>query len=110
MRIPRQLAEARIATAERLGAFENLRGAGKPLPDDPAPEAHVMELDAVATTGGVPEEAVLLREIEVLRAKLAEANEQDAATIRRAIALREMHLAILHEQGGRFLTAMRLGR
>ncbi len=109
MRIPRQVAEARIAAAERQGAFAELRGAGKPLPEDPAPEAHEMELDAVGTTGGVPEEVVLLREIEALRARLADAPEDERVALRSAIASKEVHLAILHEQSGRLLTAMRVG-
>jgi hypothetical protein len=34
MKIWDTIAEARLAQAEREGAFRNLPGAGKPLPDD----------------------------------------------------------------------------
>ncbi|OIQ44572.1 MAG: hypothetical protein BM558_07375 [Roseobacter sp. MedPE-SW] len=81
------LINARIAAAEADGAFEDLPGAGKPLPQIADPEGtvfHRMLRDA----GAVPEFVALARELTHLRAELQEASDRS----RRKQILKEMSM------------------
>jgi hypothetical protein len=77
----RIVAERRIEQAMKEGKFDNLPGAGKPLDIEPAPADENARLTwwalRILRQGGfVPDEVVLRREIEELKAKLVE--ERDA--------------------------------
>ena len=63
------LINKRIADAEKDGAFENLEGAGKPLPRVDDPENEMMNR-IIRENGGVPEVVSLKREIADIRATL----------------------------------------
>jgi len=81
------LINARIAAAEAEGAFEDLPGAGKPLPQIEDPEGtvfHRMLRDA----GAVPEFVALARELAHLRAELRETGDRS----RRQQILKEMSM------------------
>ncbi len=64
------LINKRIADAEKDGAFDNLEGAGKPLPRVDDPENEMMNR-IIRENGGVPEVVSLKREIADIRASLA---------------------------------------
>jgi len=63
------LINARIDAAERDGAFDNLEGAGKPLPQCDDPENAVMTR-LLKDNGAVPEVVALSRELSRLREEL----------------------------------------
>lgn len=112
MPVPRSLVEARIRAAQEAGALDKLPGAGKPLPRDvaddlPADERHEVLLHR-SLGGAVPEEVVLLKEIEILEQRVA-AGEGDVELMKRWISDKRLRLSILHEQQGRFLSARRAG-
>ncbi len=104
-----RMAEWQIRQAQERGDFDRLEGLGKPL------DAHDLSgLDAAErfqavlarSVGGAPEEVLLYREIETLRAHHARetepARQQALINQIRALALR---LSLLHEKAGRFLAA-----
>lgn len=96
------LVEARIAEAQAKGAFDDLPGAGKPLPPDPAMSLPAEERRQVLlqrSLGAAPEEVTLLREIAELRERLAEA--PDDATAARDLAKKRDRLRFLFEASGR---------
>lgn len=73
----RIVAERRIEQAMKEGKFDNLPGAGKPLQLEPAPadeNARLLwwALRLLRQNGFVPDEVVLRREIEALRARTVE--------------------------------------
>ena len=82
-----ELINARIRAAEEDGAFDNLPGAGKPLPavDDPK---NALLNRLIRENGAVPEFVTLSRELERLRAELRETGDR---TARREI-MREMSM------------------
>lgn len=63
------LINARITTAQKDGVFDNLQGAGKPLPECNDPENVVLDR-ILKETGAVPEFVSLTRELATLRAEL----------------------------------------
>ncbi|MEN9061574.1 DUF1992 domain-containing protein [Ponticoccus litoralis] len=69
------LISARIAAAEAEGAFDNLPGAGRPLPPCDDPENAVLHR-IMAENGAVPEVVSLSRELARLRAELREASDR----------------------------------
>lgn len=77
------LINARVAAAEAEGAFDDLPGAGKPLPPCDDPENAVMTR-ILKDAGAVPEVVSLSRELAGLRAELREA--ADRTERRRLIA------------------------
>lgn len=93
-----QLAEAHIRAAADSGAFDDLPGAGQPLPADDA--EHVpAELRAayrlLKNAGFVPPEVARAREIHEVRDLLsaAEPDSAEAETARRRLRLLETELA-----------------
>lgn len=78
---------ARIEAAEKDGAFDNLAGAGKPLPKCEDPENELVNR-LVRESGGVPEFVSLSRELQRLRAELREAGDRS----RRQEILKEMSM------------------
>ncbi|WP_226625074.1 DUF1992 domain-containing protein [Alloyangia pacifica] len=71
------LINARIAKAEAEGAFENLPGAGKPLPDCDDPENAVLNR-ILKDNGAVPQAVALSRQLSALREELRETSDRDA--------------------------------
>ena len=70
------LVNARIAEAEEQGAFDNLPGAGKPLPREDDPEGAFFAR-MLKRNGAVPPVVILLRDIEAKRAELLEEADRD---------------------------------
>lgn len=81
------LINARIEAAEKDGAFDNLEGAGKPLPKCDDPENELVNR-LVRESGGVPEFVNLSRELQRLRAELRETGDRS----RRQEILKEMSM------------------
>ncbi|MFP3384325.1 DUF1992 domain-containing protein [Tritonibacter sp. SIMBA_163] len=69
------LINARIEAAERDGAFDNLDGAGKPLPECEDPENAVMNR-IMKENGAVPEVVSLSRELARLREELRDTGDR----------------------------------
>lgn len=69
------LINARIAEAEKDGAFDNLEGAGKPLPPCDDPENALINR-VIRENGAVPEFVTLGRELRKLREELAEETDR----------------------------------
>lgn len=72
------LISAQIAEAERRGDFDNLPGAGKPLPKVDDPENALLNR-VIRENGAVPEFVTLSRELERLREELRATGSQSAA-------------------------------
>lgn len=81
------LINQKIAEAERDGAFENLSGAGKPLPREDDPDNALLNR-LVKESGGVPEFVTLSREL----AKLREELRDTADRTRRTEIMKEMSM------------------
>ncbi|KIC37163.1 DnaJ family domain-containing protein [Leisingera sp. ANG-M7] len=81
------LINARIEAAEKDGAFDNLQGAGKPLPKCDDPENELVNR-LIRESGGVPEFVSLSRELQRLRTELREAGDRS----RRQEILKEMSM------------------
>lgn len=77
----------KIAEAERDGAFDNLPGAGKPLPREDDPENALLNR-LIKENGGVPEFVSLSRELEKLREELRETSDRT----RRSEIMKEMSM------------------
>lgn len=100
------LVEARIRKAEQEGKLSNLPGEGKPLPPDVAdglPSDERFQVLLARSVDHVPEEVLLLKEIESLRARLLAGDE----SVRPELSARELRLTMLHEANGRYLSARR---
>ena len=81
------LVDARIRAAQADGAFDDLPGAGKPLPDEDDPE-NVLLNRLMRESGAVPEFVSLSRELARLRAELAETGDRT----RRSEILKDMSM------------------
>lgn len=81
------LINAKIAEAEKDGAFDDLPGAGQPLPPCDDPENALLKR-VVAENGGEPEFVTLVRKLKELRAELAEESDRT----RRHEMLKEMSM------------------
>ena len=81
------LIDARIRAAAADGAFENLPGAGKPLPQEDDPENALINR-LMKESGAVPEFVSLSRELAKLREALAETGDRT----RRSEILKEMSM------------------
>lgn len=81
------LIDAKIAAAEAEGAFDDLPGAGKPLPQVDDPDNHLVNR-LVKEAGGVPEFVSLSRELSRLREELRETGDRT----RRKEIMREMSM------------------
>ena len=75
------LINAKIAEAEKDGAFDDLPGAGQPLPQVDDPENALINR-VIAENGAEPEFVSLSRELKRLRAELLEESDR---TKRRAL-------------------------
>lgn len=81
------LINQKIAAAEAEGAFDNLEGAGKPLPKVDDPENALINR-LIKESGGVPEFISLSRELAKLREELRETGDRT----RRQDILKEMSM------------------
>lgn len=81
------LINQKIREAEKEGAFDNLDGAGKPLPQVDDPENALINR-LVKESGGVPEFVSLSRELSRLREELRETGDRT----RRRDILKEMSM------------------
>lgn len=88
------LINARIKRAEEDGAFDNLSGAGKPLPrvDDPKNE---LINRIVRESGGEPEFVSLSRELKRLRGELRETGDRSQRqTIMKDMSMMEARIEL----------------
>lgn len=81
------LISAKIAEAERNGEFDNLPGAGKPLPPVDDPENALLHR-VMREHGAVPPFVALARELEALREELRATGDRT----RRTDILKEMSM------------------
>lgn len=81
------LVNQRIREAEEAGAFDNLPGAGKPLPREDDPENALLNR-LMRENGAVPEFVSLARELKRLREELCETGDKT----RRQDMLKEMSM------------------
>lgn len=81
------LISAKIAEAEKNGDFDDLPGAGKPLPQVDDPENALINR-LVKEAGGVPEYVSLARELQRLREELRETGDRT----RRQEIMKEMSM------------------
>lgn len=75
MDVLERLAERRILQAQAEGAFDNLPGAGKPLPPDPfagLPDEIRLAARVLAMCGCAPQEVGILRDLNQARQRLHE--------------------------------------
>lgn len=95
------LITAQIRKAEAEGAFDNLPGAGKPLPPVDDPENAVLNR-IIKENGGVPEFVSLSRELEKLRAQLrAETDEVKRRDILKDMSMMDARIEIGRKAHGR---------
>ena len=73
------LIDARIAEAQANGEFDNLPGAGKPLPPEPDPENALLNRLA-RENGAEPEFVTLSRQLRKLREELAQTGDRTRRT------------------------------
>ncbi|SFM51145.1 DUF1992 domain-containing protein [Shimia aestuarii] len=81
------LINQRIREAEEAGAFDNLEGAGKPLPNMEDPENALINR-LIRENGAVPEFVSLSRELATLREELRETGDRT----RRRDIMKEMSM------------------
>ena len=81
------LVDARIRAAQAEGEFDNLPGQGKPLPPEDDPENALFNR-LMKENGAVPEFVSLSRELERLRAELADTGDRT----KRSEILKEMSM------------------
>jgi hypothetical protein len=75
-----RLVEEKIREAMEAGEFDNLPGKGKPLDLDAyfaAPEDTRVAYSMLKSSGFIPEEMELLKEVDALRAALDKSSSQD---------------------------------
>lgn len=88
------LINAKIKAAEAEGAFDNLPGAGKPLPACDDPENELINR-LLRENGAVPEFVSLSRELARLREELREtADRSRRGDIMREMSMMEARIAI----------------
>ncbi|MDP3861198.1 MAG: DUF1992 domain-containing protein [Phaeovulum sp.] len=103
-----RMAERRMLKALAEGKLTGLAGEGKPLPDHPG-DAFISAGDAVgfrimAEAGVLPEEILLKKQAEVMRARLATLTDPEARKAAMAeLANIEMRRAIAEEARRKFL-------
>ncbi|MEM7490759.1 MAG: DUF1992 domain-containing protein [Pseudomonadota bacterium] len=102
-----RLAERRMQAARLKGDLSGLSGEGAPLPDRTG-EAGLSVGDAVgmrmmAQAGVLPQEVVLKRELDALRARFAEAGPKTRDRLMPRIAEAELRWNIAREARQRFI-------
>ncbi|WGW05487.1 DnaJ family domain-containing protein [Tropicibacter oceani] len=93
------LINARIQAAEAEGAFDNLTGAGKPLPPCDDPQNAVLNR-ILKDNGAVPEFVSLSRELARLRDQLRDTTDRtDRRALIRDMSLLEARIEIARKRG-----------
>ncbi|MBS8227670.1 J-domain-containing protein [Vannielia litorea] len=93
------LITAKIRAAEAEGQFDNLPGAGKPLPKVDDPENAVMHR-ILKENGAVPEFVSLSRELARLREELRETGDRTRrAEIVREMSMTEVKIELARKRG-----------
>jgi hypothetical protein len=88
------LINQRIKAAEQDGQFDNLQGAGRPLPPCDDPENALINR-VMQENGAVPEFVSLSRELENLRAELRETGDRTRRTdIMKHMSMMEARIAM----------------
>lgn len=88
------LIEEKIRKAEAEGAFDNLAGAGKPLPHVDDPEDELINR-VMRENGATPAFVPMQKELARLRAELAETSDREARrTIIRKMAELDTRIAL----------------
>lgn len=88
------LITAKIKAAEEDGAFDNLPGAGKPLPPEDDPENALLR-KVIREHGAVPPFVALSRELETLREELrATGDRTKRIEIMREMSMMEARIAM----------------
>lgn len=99
------LVEARIKEAAVKGSFDNLPGAGKPLPKDPLEGLPYEDRIAALihrTAGSAPEEVELIREIADLRERRESTMDPDKKKkLTTELQQKALRLSMLFEASGR---------
>lgn len=92
------LISAKIAEAERNGEFDNLPGAGKPLPPEDDPENALLKR-VMRENGAVPPFVAMARELERLRVELRDTGDRTRRTdIMKEMSMMEARIAIARDQ------------
>ena len=95
------LVDARIRAAQADGAFDDLPGQGKPLPPEDDPE-NVLLNRLMRENGAVPEFVSLSRELERLRAELAETGDRTKRSeILKEMSMMDARIDIARKASGR---------
>lgn len=91
------LISARIAEAEARGEFDNLPGAGKPLPREADPENALINR-LIRENGAVPEFVSLSRELQRLREELRDTGDRTRRTeIMKEMSMMEVKIALARQ-------------
>ena len=97
------LAEHQIRKAQVEGQFDNLKGAGKPLSDQPDGSTDAIGFRMMAEAGALPREIELRKAIEALTQSLpALSNPADRSAALKALADLQLRLDIEQEARRRF--------
>lgn len=92
------LISAKIAEAEKNGEFDNLPGAGKPLPEESDPKNALLKR-VMRENGAVPPFVAMARELEALREELRETGDRARRTdIMKEMSMMEAKIAIARNQ------------
>lgn len=99
-----RLAEHQIRKAEAEGQFAKLKGAGKPLKPEMGDSADAVGFRIMHEAGVVPREIELRRDLDALKAQLAQAPEgAERDAIARALAEVQLRLDIEQEARRKYM-------
>jgi hypothetical protein len=93
--------EEKIREAIERGEFDNLPGHGKPLDLDAyfnTPEDLRMAFAMLRSNQFVPEEVEIMKEIEALRSKIANASEAEQDSLKKRLNERSLALSLLFDR------------
>jgi hypothetical protein len=97
-----KLVEEKIRAAMEAGEFDNLAGRGRPIDLKPyfdTPEDLRLAYSVLKSSGFVPEEAALLKEIEALKDALSQSRrDEDRARLQKSVAETTLKLKLMLEQ------------
>lgn len=95
------LISAKIAEAEKNGEFDNLPGAGQPLPPEDDPK-NVLLKRVMRENGAVPPFVAMARELEALREELRETGDRTKRMeIMKEMSMMEAKIAIARKEWSR---------
>lgn len=99
-----RMAEEQIRRAQARGELDNLKGEGKPLPDQPAGDfAQAAGFRIMSEAGAVPEEVRLRKAVEAKMAQLRDTTEPQAhRRLLSELGDLQMRLAIQEEARRKF--------